>query len=726
MATPPIRFEPIALKLAREVPLDEFIPLGAVDEMRQARLEESEDAPPLPEHTREFMAHYMLASRCGFMLLDAPELARLARLHELVQEEYMPGAPPMSPVYDSFAIQHVLAEVPVGVAGETPYSVLSRLLSRDAKRRRLYEVAHSLAESHFDLYRVRHADGLTAELEHARSGTTLEVHTTGPFLRTNDRALARVLKFEGRNYISDSPYLLEASIQDWLDYFERVTEELPSPAPKAATAGKSKLSSKQKAKLKAKQRAATPSAAIVRHLRFGPSERFWLDYVMDGYAGERRGIVRLAGVPDRPELLPHSEAYDASAFGDDDRDEGSQQDLPASARLRLALSAIAKAQGLTEQAQAAWTHANDSENEPAPAEQTLFDAYCTLGERNAEGFTALDLFVRYSIDADEDVKALAAALKRGWFSVFRIDRIHLDKGFSVLDVLRRRKLELSEQSATRQVGNGALLAGWISEDEHGVLRLEGGLYYIPQVFSELATALALDLRDEARRRRPGKDWRAQHALLPLQLMAGVRGIKHRLYLTFANTSGDALQFATGRYKVIDRAGVKAALCREYEELGDEMWRWSDADGRVLATLALQDEKLLVRVNSVERLNAAKAHVEKSLGSRVTPLLSSLDGSLDSHVEDAPTPQRDEVPEALLPDIHAMLLQQIKGQFDSPVPMFKGKSLRQLARGKNSRADAISWLREQERILNANPQLAGIDVRPLWRELGLDYQGLDTD
>lgn len=42
------------------------------------------------------------------------------------------------------------------------------------------------------------------------------------------------------------------------------------------------------------------------------------------------------------------------------------------------------------------------------------------------------------------------------------------------------------------------------------------------------------------------------------------------------------------------------------------------------------------------------------------------------------------------------------------------------------ADAISWLREQERMLNTNPQFSGIDVRPLWAELGLEYQGLDTD
>lgn len=726
MAAPPIRFEPIALKLAREVPLDEFLPLDALDEVRQADGEESADDAPLPEHTQDFMAHYMVASRCAFAMLDAPEFARLARLHELIEEEYMPGGPPMSPVYDSFAIQHVIAEVPVGVAGETPYSVLSRLLSRDAKRQRFFEVARSLAESHFDLYQVKRAAGVTGELEHARSGATLEVHTTGPFLRTGDRVLARVLKFEGRSYISDSPYLLEASIQDWLDYFERAASDATSPAPKTTSAAKSKLTSKQKAKLKAKQRVATPNDAIVRHLRFGESERFWLDYVMDGYAGERRGIVRLAGVPDRPDLLPHSEAYDATAAGDE-RPDGAHEDRPASWRLRHALSAIAQTQGLTEQARATWLSLGDGAKlEPVSPEQTLFDAYCTFGERNAEGLTALDLFLRHGVHADEDVKALAADLKRGWFSVFRIDRIHLDRGFSVLDILRRRKLELSERSATRQIENGALLAGWISEDEHGVLRLEGGVYHIPQVLAGHSTALALDLRDEARRQLPGKDWRAQNALIPLQLIVGVRDIMLSFRIDLAKTSGDALQFATGRYQVLDQARVRATLSREYEPLSDEAWGWSDIKGRMQAMLSFQGDRLLVRVNSLERLNAAKAHVEQTLGNAVRPLPSSIDGSLETQPGKAPSREPTELPADLVPQVQAMLLDQIKGQFDHPVPMFKGKTLRQLARGKQTRADAISWLREQERLLNANRQFSGIDVRPLWRELGLEYQGLDTD
>ena len=58
--------------------------------------------------------------------------------------------------------------------------------------------------------------------------------------------------------------------------------------------------------------------------------------------------------------------------------------------------------------------------------------------------------------------------------------------------------------------------------------------------------------------------------------------------------------------------------------------------------------------------------------------------------------------------------------------FKGKTLRQLARSAKGRPDAISWLRQQERILRSNPQLTGLDMRTLWEELALPFQGLETD
>jgi hypothetical protein len=311
MAT--LRFEPIAMQLGKLASATLLFPADALERIRQGKVEGEPD-PAWSAEVREFMGHYMAVVRAAHLLLGAPPFERLGRLHDELTREYQPGGPPKSPVYDSHMMQHVLGGVPQGLARETPYTVLARLSSGDPARARLQTLAEQMATSHLDLYRITQASGRVAELALARDGQALSVHATGPFLRDGDLVLARVVAFGEGRFIADSPYLLEASERDWLAYFERVADAHAaqrdrSPASGAKPSGKAQLSSKQAARRRKEQqlKAAqnTPSEAVVRHLRHGRSERFWLDYIVEGYAGERRGIARLAGVPDRPETLPH-------------------------------------------------------------------------------------------------------------------------------------------------------------------------------------------------------------------------------------------------------------------------------------------------------------------------------------------------------------------------------------------------------------------------------------
>lgn len=461
---------------------------------------ESED-PRWGAELRDFMAHYTEVAQVGHMLLAAPAFEKLAKLGRELEDEFASGGPPLSPVYDSYSVQHLLAEVPQGLAGETPYSVLARLSSGDGARARLCEMARALAASHLDLYRVLEVESLRAQLLPLRGGEAFHVRLSGPFLRRGDVMLARVLAFGSERFIADSPYLLAAPEQEWLDYLQRVAApgESPSaPASEPARPSHAKLSPKQAArrrkqqKLQAARRA--PDEAVVAHLKHGASPRYWLEFIMDGYAGERNGIVLLAGVPDRPH-------------------------------------------------------------------------------------------------------------------------------------------------------------------------------------------------------------------------------------------GHALQLATARYAVLDVARARAGLTQSFRLLAGDRFAWMDERGTSLAELELSDTTLIVHVNSLERREAVQARIEAALGTAVRRSLGTLDGDSDAlhaRVRDGQAQQEPALdlstlaPEAVQ-DLHGMLREQIQRGFDSPTPAFKGKTLRQLARGK-SRSDAISWLREQERILKRNPQLQGLDMRPLWQELGLSYEG----
>jgi hypothetical protein len=280
---------------------------------------------PLEPDVEDFMLHYMAVVRAGWQLLGAPQFDRLSRLYAQFEQEYAPGGPPMSPVYDSFAAQHILGQVPQGLAAETPYSVLVRLTSGDVSRQRLHQMARALADAHPDLYRCTKVDQTLAELEPLRGGPRFLVRLTGPFLRHLDRALARVVRFGDGAFMADSPYLLAASDADWLEYLDRAARpagSLPdtSPSGQPAARARPRLTSKQLARRrqqKATAQQAPADAAVVRHLKFGTSERSWLDFITNGYAGERRGIVRLAGIPDRPETLPHHDDYDVATAAPD-------------------------------------------------------------------------------------------------------------------------------------------------------------------------------------------------------------------------------------------------------------------------------------------------------------------------------------------------------------------------------------------------------------------------
>lgn len=733
--TPVITFAPIAAQLARAISLDELFPRGSVETtLRDHRERAPEGEAALHDDVRPFFGHYRVVTRAAVQLLGAPAFDALARFHDEVEDEYMPGGPPQSPVYDSFAMQFVLSAVPQGIGNETPYSVIARLLLRDPSRARLQSMAQSLADSRFDLYRVKSAGNHAAEIELVRGGGALSVLLTGPFLRTDDFGLMRVLQFDNRFFIADSPYLLKASEDEWRQHFARVVARQQGPSNASTPQKASKLSSKEQARRRQKDKAKAsrnePEEVTRRYLKFGLSERYWFDYVMDAYAGERRGIVFLAGVPDRPELLPHSREYQ----------DAPEPKLPPQAEFRKALLQTAMKEGVFELALRELHRLNDSSSAEAvaltPNEQNLLAAHATFGLRAADGTTVLKRFERSrrTESLHPDVRSFIDSLKSGWFTVLRVDRIHLDKGLEAFDLLRGEKLQVSERSATRQLGLGDLILGWLCKDSAGTITLEGGLAHLPAFAAAPLLSLVTDLRRHMPPLTDEQAWKNSAADLPLPLLAGILELRSNPPRPLLmNTSGDPLEPATGHYRIRDGARVAAVLAREFLENGDGSYSWVDQRGTSLARIELSTSMLRVQVNSRKRLKTAQQRLETLLG-------DAIERSLEAH-EDleqavrarrgrannaAPRSQPVELSPELAAELHNVVLAKIRSTLDESIPQFKGKTLRQLARSAKGRPDAISWLREQERILKSNPQFAGLDMRPLWQELALPFQGLETD
>lgn len=523
-----ITLAPIAGQLARSFTLNDLFPRDAVEHALRGA-EQQPGEPELPADIRPFFEHYCVVVRAAVQLLAAPAFDVLARLHEDVEEQYMPGGPPQSPVYDSFAMQFVLGCVPQGIGNETPYSVLARLLLRDPTRARLQGMAQCLADARLELYRVKAASANDAELEPVRGGAAFSARLTGPFLRKGDFGLMRVLRFDDKLFIADSPYLLKASEEDWREHLTRVVarqQQGRTAAP--ATRNASKLSSKEQARRRQKDKAKAarhePEEVIQRYLQFGLSDRYWFDFVMDAYAGERNGIVFLAGVPDRPELLPQSTEHDGDA----------EEVLPPVAEFRTALVRAAVKEGLLdlvlEELRRLGGLNGAAAGEPSPNEFPLLAAYATFGCRAKDGTTLLSRHER-SRGAESlhpDVQSFIAALRNGWFSVLRIDRVHRDEAFEVFDLFREQKLRISERAATRQVGIGDLLLGWLCKDPTGTLTLEGSLTHVPSVAARPLVPLVAALRLAMPPLVDEEAWKHAAADLPLPLIAAIIELRANL------------------------------------------------------------------------------------------------------------------------------------------------------------------------------------------------------
>ncbi|MGC4068374.1 MAG: hypothetical protein QM784_27765 [Polyangiaceae bacterium] len=444
-----IHFEPIAAKLRGLVPLSRLLPVDQVAATRQRILDGAGrgEAPMQPE-TLEFLAGYMTLTQAASVLMSLPPFRAVADQYERLEDEFSSGGPPKSPIYDSYSMMHALVEIPVGVASETPMGVMARLTAGSEVHRVLHELAVELAQSHLDFYRAIECEGTTATLVHVRSGQEMRVLLTGPFLRNSDLFLGRVVRSAtGKYFIVESPYVLHTAESEYLRYLERKVHAVSAPPSddKARFKGAG-----QKRRSKVFGGHDDREVRVRRFLRQGDNARYWPEFIFNAYSGERNGIVALVGVPDRPETQPQHERFDESTFVPDR--VALAESVPPLERLRMKLDVLVEVNHVWEShaaviaAHVAPLHLDLKE----PRYRSLFRAFCCYGAPDEQGSTLLSVCAASGkLSAEE--QSLAAALERGWFSLFEVRRVHLDESLEVFDLLRRKRLTILEKSATRGV-----------------------------------------------------------------------------------------------------------------------------------------------------------------------------------------------------------------------------------------------------------------------------------
>lgn len=682
---------PVAQKLLKEL---RKAKAGVVDltAFREAKKLKSEiEADPelegLPANHQAWMRVFKVLAGLAHALLGMHALRKLAQRVDDADAEYMPGGPPQSPILDSVFMSWWMADVPVGPARETVCSIIADLGAAMGMQRELIECARLFARSRMGVYRVTSLEPHRVQLDELLTGARVCARVPDDMSEGGDLWLTRLLPpivpGDSDWVVWTTPYWLGGRAQEaeWRQYCER------------AIAGAA---------------AGDRGERLARHFKAQDDPRRWTEYIMNGYAGvtETEGAIALAGVPDRPQTLPHHPEYDPSA------EKAGIEQSPLQ-RLRVRLQRIADEHGFAPPA--------DPGAQPgasfADARRIMGLAYRMYGQLDAEGRSAVDLLLQDAAGLPIDELRELTAIAAGWFSAFEILHIRVDEGMELRDVFGGRKLWVSECSATRQVELGDVLVGWVMVAGERVT-LEGGLCHVPAHLSDAFISGLRATKKELERKHRSMSATKRQGLLAqraVPLLEEVFAAAPPPMLL--NHDGDEIVFSTARYDVVDVPAAKRALAACFEQGTDGSYHHAEG-GVSVAMLELKGRALRVDCNSKQRLARMKAKLDEVLGSAAKHRAD--------HYE-APRTGKDGPPRAAAPaielppeaqaQVRAVMVQHMRAWLDEPVPLLGGKTPRQAARSERGRETVTHMLLRQQQIYESGP-LPPIDLSEIWAELGL--------
>lgn len=238
--------------------------------------------------TPEFSAYADGAELAMHLLQGVHELREMKPLAKMLREledEYMPGYPPMSPITDSWFYNWVLWDLPFGKGAETVGGIsldVARALGMDPFG---VSILETLTRSRPGFFYVESASRKDLVLRELVTGETRPaVCSSGHRGAKGEIWLARVVPPPWPEtklaVVQTTPYVvLEPDLPEWEKYFARAL-------PKTGL--------------------ADPVEAYVRHMKVGPEPRAWLEYPFEGFVNFTEAAIFLRGLPDVAESRPQS------------------------------------------------------------------------------------------------------------------------------------------------------------------------------------------------------------------------------------------------------------------------------------------------------------------------------------------------------------------------------------------------------------------------------------
>jgi len=214
-------------------------------------------------------------------LASLDELAPLVKLLSKAEDEYLPSGPPMSPLTRSFFSCWSFFDARVGSGDETIGTTVLKVGAIFGMAPELLRLVQLMQDSRMGVYLHEGREGDLAALRELATGEGCRaVVPSGYRGQRGELWYARVLPPPvpggAEHVVLTTPYvLLRPGPREWRAYFART---LPGAS----------------------------RAAYERHMKYGPTNSYWTEFVFEGYVNHQAEVIYLAGLPDIEKSRPHS------------------------------------------------------------------------------------------------------------------------------------------------------------------------------------------------------------------------------------------------------------------------------------------------------------------------------------------------------------------------------------------------------------------------------------
>ncbi|MBM9536122.1 hypothetical protein [Desulfobulbus alkaliphilus] len=230
-------------------------------------------------------------------LLRLPECRKIASNLAEADREYMPAYPPMSPITSSYFCYWAFFDLKAGPGKESIGDIVIKVSQKLSSLQNLLTLYQNMQDSRMGLYFHEGSKGKRIRLKELITEKELTCISPSGYLgMPGELWFARILPDPfpaypfGYAVVIATPYVVGKNeggffkntgcLQEWLAFFERTL-------PKTGESDRRR--------------------AYEMLMKDGLGQHYWNEFIFTSYANYTDNVVFLAGIPDLPESMPHSE-----------------------------------------------------------------------------------------------------------------------------------------------------------------------------------------------------------------------------------------------------------------------------------------------------------------------------------------------------------------------------------------------------------------------------------